>query len=78
MYRPGRSRTGRALFATKAIETLKTLAVVNFSGRNRLRAATAVSVAIEQPSFDQVRVSNELRKRGVFVSPSGVRDLATP
>jgi len=28
---------------------------------------------IEQPAHGQVRESNELRKRGVFVSPSGVR-----
>ncbi len=28
---------------------------------------------IENPSHGQLRVSNELRKRGVFVSPSGVR-----
>ena len=26
-------------------------------------------------AFGQVRVSNELRKRGVFVSPSGVRSV---
>ncbi|MBC3879470.1 IS481 family transposase [Undibacterium sp. FT79W] len=31
--------------------------------------------AIEQPAFGQVRVSNELRQRGVFVSPSGVRSV---
>ena len=31
--------------------------------------------AIEQPAHGQVRVSNELRKRGVFVSPSGVRSV---
>ncbi len=31
--------------------------------------------ALEQPAFGQVRVSNELRKRGVFISPSGVRSV---
>ena len=31
--------------------------------------------AIEQPAHGLVRVSNELRKRGVFVSPSGVRSV---
>ena len=30
-------------------------------------------MAIEQPACGQVRVSNELRNRGVFVSASGVR-----
>ena len=32
-----------------------------------------VKLAIEQPALGQVRVSNELRKRGIFVSPCGVR-----
>lgn len=31
--------------------------------------------ALEEPAHGQVRVSNELRKRGVFVSPSGVRSI---
>ena len=31
--------------------------------------------AIEEPAHGQVRVSNELRKRGIFVSPSGVRSV---
>ena len=31
--------------------------------------------AIEFPAHGQVRTSNELRKRGVFVSPSGVRSI---
>ena len=35
--------------------------------------ATVVAYAIEQPAHGQVRASNELRKRGVFISPSGVR-----
>lgn len=37
--------------------------------------ATVVAYATEQPAHGQVRVSNELRQRGVFVSPSGVRSV---
>ena len=35
--------------------------------------AAVVEMAIEQPAYGQVRVSNELKKRGTFVSPGGVR-----
>lgn len=34
-----------------------------------------VAYAIEQPAHGQLRTSNELRLRGVFVSPSGVRSI---
>jgi len=34
--------------------------------------SAVVAFALEQPAFGQVRFSNELRKRGVFVSASGV------
>lgn len=34
-----------------------------------------VDYAVEEPAHGQVRVSNELRKRGVFISPSGVRSI---
>ena len=34
-----------------------------------------VEYAVEQPAHGQVRVSNELRRRGVFVSASGVRSV---
>ena len=36
---------------------------------------TVVAYAVECPAHGQVRVSNELRKRGVFVSASGVRSI---
>lgn len=34
-----------------------------------------VDMAIEQPAYGQVRVANELTKRGLFVSPTGVRSV---
>ncbi len=37
--------------------------------------SAVIEYAVEQPSHGQVRVSNELRKRGVFVSASGVRSI---
>lgn len=46
--------------------------------KNRVDEATEAAVveyALEQPAHGQVRTSNELRKRGVFVSPSGVRSI---
>jgi len=32
-----------------------------------------LEIALEQPAFGQLRVSNELRKRGLHISPAGVR-----
>ena len=43
---------------------------------NRVAAAVeeaVVEVALEQPAFGQVRVANELKRRGLAVSPAGVR-----
>jgi len=37
--------------------------------------AAVVELAIEQPSWGQVRVSNELKKRGQSISPFGVRGV---
>jgi transposase InsO family protein len=36
---------------------------------------SVVAFATEKPAFGQQRVSNELRKQGIFVSPGGVRSI---
>lgn len=44
--------------------------------KNRIEAhieERVVSFAIENPAFGQTRVSNELKKEGLFISPCGVR-----
>lgn len=46
--------------------------------KNRVEEAVeqaVVEFATDFPAHGQVRVSNELRKRGIFVSPSGVRAI---
>lgn len=46
--------------------------------KNRVDPAieeAVVSFAIEQPAYGQMRVSNELRKRGTFISGGGVRSI---
>lgn len=46
--------------------------------KNRVDEATedaVIKYAIDYPAYGQVRASNELRKLGVFVSPSGVRSI---
>jgi hypothetical protein len=46
--------------------------------KNRVEAhveQAVIEIAIEQPAYGQVRVANELTKRGLFVSPTGVRSV---
>lgn len=46
--------------------------------KNRVEAgieSAIVALAIEKPALGQVRVSNELKKQGLFVSPGGVRGV---
>lgn len=34
-----------------------------------------IQMAIDNPALGQVRVSNELRKKGILISPGGVRSI---
>ena len=46
--------------------------------KNRVSQAVeeaVVEFAFENPAYGQLRVSNELKKRGIFVSPGGVRSI---
>src|SRR6478609_6600232 len=46
--------------------------------KNRVEDAVeqaVVSFATEKPAYGQLRVSNELKQKGVFVSPGGVRSI---
>lgn len=46
--------------------------------KNRVEAhieEAVVGFAIAQPAYGQLRVSNELKKKGLFISPGGVRSI---
>lgn len=46
--------------------------------KNRVEAhveEAVVEFAISQPAYGQLRVSNELKKKGIFLSPGGVRSI---
>ena len=76
----------KELFSEGGQEALREMSRKKPNIKNRIEAhieERVVCFAIEHPAFGQTRVSNELKKEGLFISPCGVRcvwlrhDLAT-
>jgi transposase InsO family protein len=64
------------LYETGGEPALQEVSRKKANHKNRIEAhieEAVVSIATEQPALGQLRVSNELRKKGIFVSPCGVR-----
>jgi transposase InsO family protein len=68
----------KELYDTGGEEALRELTRRKPIIKNRVEEAVEQAVleaAIDQPTWGQVRLSNELRKRGLSVSPAGVRSI---
>jgi transposase InsO family protein len=66
----------KELYETGGEEALKEATKKKPNLKNRVAPEIeqhAVELAVAQPAWGQVRASNELTKRGIFLSPSGVR-----
>lgn len=66
----------KELYETQGEEGLREISRRKPLEKNRVAPAieeAVVAFVTEQPAYGQVRVSNELKKRGLFVSPGGVR-----
>lgn len=66
----------KQLYEEKGEEGLQEVSRRKPNYKNRIASEieeAVVHFAIEQPAYGQLRVSNELKKQGIFVSPQGVR-----
>ena len=68
----------KQLYETGGEEALKEISRKKPNLKNRIAPeleTKVVNLAFEQPAWGQLRVSNHLRKEGVFICPGGVRSV---
>jgi transposase InsO family protein len=68
----------KELYETGGDEALKEISKKKPVAKNRCEPAieqAILKMAFEQPAHGQVRVSNELKKQGLLISPGGVRSV---